>query len=103
MIGKYAEIGADHSIKLKHTERGLVLKVLLSSKNDGKNFAVVSIRQSVNMVFHLNHYFHFHICMQTFTRPRLLVIFYIMCMLKMAVCVNGNKKNCTKMQDIIKV
>ncbi|KAH9760329.1 DNA-directed RNA polymerases IV and V subunit 2 [Citrus sinensis] len=70
VIGKYAEIGADHSIKLKHTERGLVLKVLLSSNDDGKNFAVVSIRQSVNM---------------------------------MAVCVNGNKKNCTKMQDIIKV
>ncbi|GAY44346.1 hypothetical protein CUMW_081450 [Citrus unshiu] len=50
VIGKYAEIGADHSIKLKHTERGLVLKVLLSSNDDGKNFAVVSIRQSVNMV-----------------------------------------------------
>ncbi|KAH9760328.1 DNA-directed RNA polymerases IV and V subunit 2 [Citrus sinensis] len=41
VIGKYAEIGADHSIKLKHTERGLVLKVLLSSNDDGKNFAVV--------------------------------------------------------------
>ncbi|KAH9760327.1 DNA-directed RNA polymerases IV and V subunit 2 [Citrus sinensis] len=48
VIGKYAEIGADHSIKLKHTERGLVLKVLLSSNDDGKNFAVVSIRQSVH-------------------------------------------------------
>ncbi|KAL9442878.1 hypothetical protein AB3S75_016275 [Citrus x aurantiifolia] len=49
-FGKIQKIGADHSIKLKHTERGLVLKVLLSSTDDGKNFAVVSIRQSVNMV-----------------------------------------------------
>ncbi|OMO90703.1 hypothetical protein COLO4_18947 [Corchorus olitorius] len=35
----------DHSIKLKHTERGMVQKVVLSSNDEGKNFAVVSLRQ----------------------------------------------------------
>ncbi|KAJ4707779.1 DNA-directed RNA polymerase subunit beta [Melia azedarach] len=46
VIGKYSETGAnDHSIKLKHTERGMVQKVVLSSNDDGKNFAVVSLRQ----------------------------------------------------------
>ncbi|GLU01242.1 hypothetical protein SLE2022_185550 [Rubroshorea leprosula] len=45
VIGKCAESGADHSIKLKHTERGMVQKVVLSSNDDGKNFAVVSLRQ----------------------------------------------------------
>ncbi|KAM3397289.1 DNA-directed RNA polymerases IV and V subunit 2 [Capsicum galapagoense] len=45
IIGKYAESGADHSIKLKHTERGMVQKVLLSANDEGKNFAVVSLRQ----------------------------------------------------------
>ncbi|KAL5770622.1 hypothetical protein ACOSP7_014776 [Xanthoceras sorbifolium] len=44
VIGKFAE-SADHSIKLKHTERGMVQKVVLSSNDDGKNFAVVSLRQ----------------------------------------------------------
>lgn len=45
IIGKASESGVDHSIKLKHTERGKVQKVLLSANDDGKNFAVVSLRQ----------------------------------------------------------
>ncbi|OIT35183.1 dna-directed rna polymerases iv and v subunit 2 [Nicotiana attenuata] len=45
IIGKYAESGADHSVKLKHTERGMVQKVLLSANDEGKIFAVVSLRQ----------------------------------------------------------
>uniref|UniRef100_A0A2C9UBB0 DNA-directed RNA polymerase n=1 Tax=Manihot esculenta TaxID=3983 RepID=A0A2C9UBB0_MANES len=45
VIGRCAESGADHSIKLKHTERGMVQKVVLSSNDEGKNFAVVSLRQ----------------------------------------------------------
>ncbi|GFZ08289.1 nuclear RNA polymerase D2A [Actinidia rufa] len=45
VIGKCAESGADHSIKLKHTERGMVQKVVLSANDEGKNFAVVSMRQ----------------------------------------------------------
>ncbi|GMI89262.1 OVEREXPRESSOR OF CATIONIC PEROXIDASE 1, DEFECTIVE IN MERISTEM SILENCING 2 [Hibiscus trionum] len=45
VIGKSAESGADHGVKLKHTERGMVQKVVLSSNDEGKNFAVVSLRQ----------------------------------------------------------
>lgn len=45
VIGKFADSGTDHSVKLKHTERGMVQKVVLSSNNEGKNFAVVSLRQ----------------------------------------------------------
>ncbi|EEF46877.1 DNA-directed RNA polymerase subunit, putative [Ricinus communis] len=45
VIGRCAESGPDHSIKLKHTERGMVQKVVLSSNDEGKNFAVVSLRQ----------------------------------------------------------
>lgn len=45
VIGKCAESGADHSIKLKHTEKGVVEKVVLSANDEGKNFAVVSLRQ----------------------------------------------------------
>nr|GMC60708.1 DNA-directed RNA polymerases IV and V subunit 2-like [Ipomoea batatas] len=45
VIGKYAESGADHSVKLKHTERGMVQKVVLSGNDEGKSFAVVSLRQ----------------------------------------------------------
>ncbi|KAE9609271.1 putative DNA-directed RNA polymerase [Lupinus albus] len=45
IIGRCAESGVDHSIKLKHTERGYVQKVVLSSNDEGKNFAVVSLRQ----------------------------------------------------------
>ncbi|KAL9226807.1 hypothetical protein vseg_002576 [Gypsophila vaccaria] len=45
IIGRCSESGADHSIKLKHTEKGMVQKVLLSANDDGKNFAVVSLRQ----------------------------------------------------------
>jgi len=45
IIGRCADSGTDHSIKLKHTERGYVQKVVLSSNDEGKNFAVVSLRQ----------------------------------------------------------
>ncbi|CAI9773503.1 unnamed protein product [Fraxinus pennsylvanica] len=45
IIGKHSESGVDHSIKLKHTERGMVQKVVLSANDDGKNFAAVSLRQ----------------------------------------------------------
>ncbi|PON74552.1 DNA-directed RNA polymerase, subunit [Parasponia andersonii] len=45
VIGRCAESGVDHSIKLRHTEKGMVQKVVLSSNDDGKNFAVVSLRQ----------------------------------------------------------
>ncbi|ANM64217.1 RNA polymerase Rpb2 domain 4 [Arabidopsis thaliana x Arabidopsis arenosa] len=45
VIGRCTESGADHSIKLKHTERGIVQKVVLSSNDEGKNFAAVSLRQ----------------------------------------------------------
>lgn len=50
VLGRCADSGADHSIKLKHTERGRVQKVVLSSNDDGKNFAVVSLRQ---VLFHI--------------------------------------------------
>ncbi|KAG5241504.1 DNA-directed RNA polymerase family protein [Salix suchowensis] len=42
VIGKCAESGTDHSVKLKHTERGIVQKVVLSSNDGGKNSAVGS-------------------------------------------------------------
>ncbi|KAL7583646.1 hypothetical protein Lser_V15G44353 [Lactuca serriola] len=45
VIGKFTEAGTDHSVKLKHTERGMVQKVVLSANDEGKNFAVVSLRQ----------------------------------------------------------
>ncbi|CAK7353598.1 unnamed protein product [Dovyalis caffra] len=45
VIGRCAESGEDHSLKLKHTEKGMVQKVVLSSNDEGKNFAVVSLRQ----------------------------------------------------------
>lgn len=45
VIGRCTESGVDHSVKLKHTEKGMVHKVLLSANDDGKNFAVVSLRQ----------------------------------------------------------
>ncbi|CAA0838335.1 DNA-directed RNA polymerases IV and V subunit 2 [Striga hermonthica] len=45
VIGKHSASGVDHSVKLKHTEKGMVQKVVLSSNDDGKNFAVVSLRQ----------------------------------------------------------
>ncbi|KAK8940519.1 DNA-directed RNA polymerase D subunit 2a [Platanthera zijinensis] len=45
VIGKVSESGEDHGIKLKHTEKGMVQKVLLSSNDEGKNFAVVTLRQ----------------------------------------------------------
>ncbi|KAF2313023.1 hypothetical protein GH714_008799 [Hevea brasiliensis] len=46
VIGRCAESGANHGAKLKHTERGMVQKVTLSSNDEGKNFAVVSLRQA---------------------------------------------------------
>lgn len=45
VIGKVAESGEDHSTKLKHTEKGMVQKVVLSANDEGKNFAVVTLRQ----------------------------------------------------------
>ncbi|XP_031475777.1 DNA-directed RNA polymerases IV and V subunit 2-like [Nymphaea colorata] len=45
VIGRVAESGEDHSVKLKHTEKGKVQRVLLSANDEGKNFAVVSLRQ----------------------------------------------------------
>jgi len=48
IIGRCAESGADNSVKLKHTERGYVQKVVLSSNDEGKNFAAVSLRQVGN-------------------------------------------------------
>ncbi|KAK4490960.1 hypothetical protein RD792_001681 [Penstemon davidsonii] len=45
VIGKHAASGVDHSIKLKHTERGMVQRVILSANDEGKNFAVVQLRQ----------------------------------------------------------
>ena len=42
VIGKCAESGTDHRVKLKHTERGMVQKVVLSSNDEGKIFVVVS-------------------------------------------------------------
>ncbi|KAL0816584.1 hypothetical protein Bca101_073028 [Brassica carinata] len=45
VIGRCTESGTDHSVKLKHTERGIVQKVVLSSNDDGKNYATVSLRQ----------------------------------------------------------
>ncbi|GKB68585.1 DNA-directed RNA polymerases IV and V subunit 2-like protein, partial [Tanacetum coccineum] len=45
IIGKHAEEGADHSIKLKHGEKGSVQKVVLSANDDGKNFTTVSLRR----------------------------------------------------------
>uniref|UniRef100_A0A6N2L6E3 DNA-directed RNA polymerase n=1 Tax=Salix viminalis TaxID=40686 RepID=A0A6N2L6E3_SALVM len=42
VIGKCAESGTDHRVKLKHTKRGMVQKVVLSSNDEGKNFTVVS-------------------------------------------------------------
>ncbi|KAF9674116.1 hypothetical protein SADUNF_Sadunf10G0094200 [Salix dunnii] len=41
VIGKCAESVTDHRVKLKYTERGMVQKVVLLSKDEGKNFAVV--------------------------------------------------------------
>ncbi|KAJ6729574.1 DNA-DIRECTED RNA polymerase SUBUNIT BETA [Salix viminalis] len=37
----WSESGTDHRVKLKHTKRGMVQKVVLSSNDEGKNFAVV--------------------------------------------------------------
>lgn len=54
VIGRCAESGADHSVKLKHTERGMVQKVVLSSNDDGKNYAVVSLRQVIYTILHFN-------------------------------------------------
>ncbi|KAL6536267.1 hypothetical protein OROGR_012839 [Orobanche gracilis] len=45
VIGKHSASGVDHSVKLKHIERGMGQKVVLSSNDEGKNYAVVSLRQ----------------------------------------------------------
>lgn len=49
IIGKCTAAGADHSIKLKYTEKGMVQKVILSANDEGKNFAVVSLRQVISI------------------------------------------------------
>uniref|UniRef100_A0A0D9X4U7 DNA-directed RNA polymerase subunit beta n=1 Tax=Leersia perrieri TaxID=77586 RepID=A0A0D9X4U7_9ORYZ len=46
VIGKVSESGEDHSIKLLHTEKGMVEKVVLSANDDGVNSAIVTLRQS---------------------------------------------------------
>ncbi|XP_062190987.1 DNA-directed RNA polymerases IV and V subunit 2-like [Phragmites australis] len=46
VIGKVTESGEDHSVKLMHTEKGMVEKVVLSANDDGVNFANVTLRQS---------------------------------------------------------
>ncbi|KAK3122831.1 hypothetical protein QOZ80_8AG0618940 [Eleusine coracana subsp. coracana] len=46
VIGKVTESGEDHSEKLKHTEKGMVEKVVLSANHDGVNVANVTLRQS---------------------------------------------------------
>lgn len=51
VIGKFTESGSDHSVKLKHTERGMVQKVMLSANDEGKNFAVVSLRQVICLFY----------------------------------------------------
>lgn len=48
IIGKVSDSGEDHSIKLLHTEKGIVEKVVLSATDDGTNSAFVTLRQ-VNM------------------------------------------------------
>ncbi|KAH7652619.1 DNA-directed RNA polymerase protein [Dioscorea alata] len=45
IIGKVAQSEEDHGIKLKHTEKGIVQKVVLSANDEGKNYAVVTLRQ----------------------------------------------------------
>uniref|UniRef100_J3MQS1 DNA-directed RNA polymerase subunit beta n=1 Tax=Oryza brachyantha TaxID=4533 RepID=J3MQS1_ORYBR len=46
VIGKVSDSGEDHSIKLLHTEKGIVEKVVLSANDDGMNSAIVTLRQS---------------------------------------------------------
>ncbi|KAG8093324.1 hypothetical protein GUJ93_ZPchr0012g19806 [Zizania palustris] len=46
IIGKMSASGEDHCIKLMHTEKGMVEKVVLSCNDDGKNSAVVTLRQT---------------------------------------------------------
>ncbi|KAJ1701311.1 hypothetical protein LUZ63_001090 [Rhynchospora breviuscula] len=45
VIGKVSESGEDFSVKLRHTEKGMVQKVVMSSSDDDKNFAFVTLRQ----------------------------------------------------------
>ncbi|KAI3955227.1 hypothetical protein MKW98_020860 [Papaver atlanticum] len=45
VIGMRAESGEDHSIKLKHTEKGSVQKVVLTANDEGENSTVVSLSQ----------------------------------------------------------
>ncbi|KAL5224224.1 hypothetical protein ABZP36_010863 [Zizania latifolia] len=46
IMGKMSASGEDHCIKLMHTEKGMVEKVVLSANDDGKNSAVVTLRQT---------------------------------------------------------
>lgn len=47
VIGKVSESGEDFSVKLRHTEKGMVQKVVMSSNDDGKNFAFITLRQVI--------------------------------------------------------
>ena len=49
VIGKVTESGEDFSVKLMHTEKGMVEKVVLSANDDGMNFATVTLRQVSNI------------------------------------------------------
>ncbi|KAI3961768.1 hypothetical protein MKW92_043193 [Papaver armeniacum] len=46
IIGMRAESGKDESIKLRHTEKGTVRKVVLTANDEGENSAVVSLCQT---------------------------------------------------------
>ena len=61
VIGKVTESGEDFSVKLMHTEKGMVEKVVLSANDDGMNFATVTLRQvrNINLCKSILHCF-FH-------------------------------------------
>ena len=52
VIEKVSDSGEDHSMKLMHTQKGMVDKVVLSANDDGKNSAVVTLRQ-VNNIYRI--------------------------------------------------
>jgi DNA-directed RNA polymerase beta subunit len=58
VIGKVSESGEDHSVKLMHTEKGHVEKVVLSANDDGNNYAVVTLRQVNSIIFNKAFYYH---------------------------------------------
>lgn len=77
VIGKYSESGTDQSVKLKHTERGMVQKVVLSANDEGKNFAVVSLRQ---VILQLNSFCnHLHALMHIYVYKQCRSYITIIC------------------------